>query len=358
MMALSAHLHRPPRLLKRNNDHHNRHHHRHPPCLLLTVVLALLAHPCRPAEFKLTGRKAKMHSEAAAQDPGWHTRAHVLPLHPFTNASTSTPPPPLAYGGTLASFTYAGRHGGEEGALQLDSAEIMDVVAFARRQGVFATITNEDSSCPAVNDNHGDEAAAVPPPPALEILAARRLLCEVVMDGPLCEQVVHEVVFADASREEEEGQAGGSRRRRTKGWVKGPPTGTMVFLELQDHQHGRRHHLTVSRDSQDHLAVFQHSSFASGAATVSPAEGPLPDMVILSYNVWHNQPGAWLYTDPAKRWHKYWERLAHLAAFVWASGAHVSAKCAPLFLFTFPSLTNQSCSPSTLLGRGPAGSAI
>lgn len=276
------------------------------PSLPTTVValLALLLFMATPTlaaakrGIRFTGRKAKV--PANMTDYTWHTRAHVVSLFPFYNSSS-----PLAYGGTSASF-----HGQEE----FRSGEVEEMVAFAQQQGLFA-VPPALEEC--TFDSYSEEseqgaaaAAAAASPPPVVLLGARRLDCEIAIDGPMCEQLVMEAVVYGPDVEPQ------------KLWYR-PSTGSIYHVELQQDKPSRRHHVTVSRDSHQHLSILQHTHFDPSDLSAPSTKKEFPSISCLSYNMWHNQPAAWVYPDASTRWSKYWERLAYLASIIWASGADV-----------------------------------
>lgn len=100
----------------------------------------------------------------------------------------------------------------------------------------------------------------------------------------------------------------------------------LVFLTV--HQRVRpseliEHHVTVSKDSQGHRAIMQHTSFVvEGAARPAPPAVPLA-FSITTYNIWHTQAPASVDQSPEKRWELYMTRLRHLASVIVESGADV-----------------------------------
>jgi len=192
---------------------------------------------------------------------------------------------------------------------------VEDLVAFAQQQGLF-DVPPAAEECAFDGQGQEEEQTAAAATPAggktasVLVLGARRLDCEITIDGPMCEQLVMEAVAYGA-----DGEA-------RKGWYR-PSTGSIYYLELQQETSSQRHHVTVSRDSHQHLSILQHTHYDP---TVLPAPGSsteLPSMSFLSYNMWHNQPAAWVYPDASTRWAKYWERLAYLASVIWTGGADV-----------------------------------
>lgn len=184
------------------------------------------------------------------------------------------------------------------------------MVAFAQQQGLFA-VPSALKECTfdskSQEDEQGGAAAAAPP---VVVLGARRLDCEIAIDGPMCEQLVMEAVVYGPDVETQEI------------WYH-PSTGSIYHIELQQDKPSRRHHVTISRDSHQHLSISQHTHYDPSDLSAPSTSKEFPSISFLSYNMWHNQPAAWVYPDASTRWSKYWERLAYLASIIWTSGADV-----------------------------------
>lgn len=87
------------------------------------------------------------------------------------------------------------------------------------------------------------------------------------------------------------------------------------------------HHIAVSKDSQGHRALLQHTSFVvvgtHGEATC-PAPAALPQAFsLLTLNIWHTQSPASIGRGPEGRWDSYMKRLRHLASVIVDSEADV-----------------------------------
>jgi len=196
-----------------------------------------------------------------------------------------------------------------------------ELVAFAHKQGLFddpSGVTGQGATsqplseheCAATLSDQNMESFSQFP---VRVQEARRLDCGIALDGPWCERLVMETVALATH---------GQRAERV--WHQ-PSTGSVYFLELQDVERLQRHHVTITRDTRNHLALCQHTYFPTTLPPRPPVgkEVLLPSISFLNYNIWHNQPAAWVYPDPATRWTRYWERMAHLASVIWASGADV-----------------------------------
>ncbi|CAN0326628.1 unnamed protein product, partial [Phaeothamnion confervicola] len=48
----------------------------------------------------------------------------------------------------------------------------------------------------------------------------------------------------------------------------------------------------------------------------APPPAEAVQLRVMTFNVWHNQPAAWVVPDPEERWLRYRERLRHLIAFI------------------------------------------
>ena len=182
-------------------------------------------------------------------------------------------------------------------------------MAFAQQQGLFDLPPAVEQCAFDVQGREEGQGAAATASSPVAVVGARRLDCEIAIDGPMCEQLVMEAVAYGA-----DGEA-------RKGWYR-PSTGSIYYLELQQANPSRRHHVTVSRDSHQHLSILQHTHY-DPTVPASGSGKELPSISFLSYNMWHNQPAAWVYPDASTRWAKYWERLAYLASVIWTSGADV-----------------------------------
>ena len=91
-------------------------------------------------------------------DPGWNRKAHaVAPFDPSWNGTG-----PLAYGGV---------GGGALRTLESTGPEVAEALDFARARGLFGI---------------GGEGQ-------VEVVGARRLECDLVMDGAECDQILWEV---------------------------------------------------------------------------------------------------------------------------------------------------------------------
>lgn len=110
----------------------------------------------------LTGRRGRRRVEACMEDPGWNRRAHaVAPFDPSWNGTG-----PLAYGGV---------GGGALRTLDIMGPEVDEALEFARARGLLG----------AVGGWEGEGE--------VEVVRARRLECDLVMDGAECDQILWEV---------------------------------------------------------------------------------------------------------------------------------------------------------------------
>lgn len=109
-------------------------------------------------------------------------------------------------------------------------------------------------------------------------------------------------------------------------------TGMVTYLKV--HQQRAQspelteHHIAVSKDSQGHRSLLQHTSFVvvgiHGEATC-PAPSAVPQAFsLLTLNIWHTQSSsASLGRGLEGRWDAYMKRLRHLVSVIVDSGADV-----------------------------------
>ena len=113
--------------------------------------------------------------DLAQASPDWFRSAHVV--SPFAEDAADAASP-ISYGGIL-------RNAHEVAA---DDALVQAALAFAREEGLFRR------SQPPQDEEQG-----------LVVLWARRLDCDVVQDGPTCEQTLWEVAMPTADGGEQRG---------------------------------------------------------------------------------------------------------------------------------------------------------
>lgn len=58
-------------------------------------------------------------------------------------------------------------------------------------------------------------------------------------------------------------------------------------------------------------ATSEDADQVSTAPIEAPADGDAAaaNIRIMTYNLWHTNPAAWLYQNPGTRWNKYWKRI-------------------------------------------------
>lgn len=76
------------------------------------------------------------------------------------------------------------------------------------------------------------------------------------------------------------------------------------------------HKVIFTSDHKGQHSLYSHTWHSIPDSAIDPQPPPPPKLRIMTFNLWHNNPPHWIYSDQLKRRRRYEERMKHFADIV------------------------------------------